>query len=154
MPNNPNTEAPITSFTLNELIALSGEAQYREGLLNGCIAVNSSSQMQLFRFPCRIDAFIIGVGTEGEAKGSLNLHEYRLKKNSIFIFSPKNILQVKSEEYFKADVIVVSPDFLRRINIDTKNLLQLFLQRRSQVFLKLIEHPLCQPAAFFQHLDQ
>ena len=50
MPNNPNTEAPITSFTLNELIALSGEAQYREGLLNGCIAVNSSSQMQLFRF--------------------------------------------------------------------------------------------------------
>ena len=60
MPNNPNTEAPITSFTLNELIALSGEPQYREGLLNGCIAVNSSSQMQLFRFPCRIDAFIIG----------------------------------------------------------------------------------------------
>lgn len=89
MPNNPNTEAPITSFTLNELIALSGEAQYREGLLNGCIAVNSSSQMQLFRFPCRIDAFIIGVGTEGEAKGSLNLHEYCLRKDSLFVFGPK-----------------------------------------------------------------
>lgn len=89
MPNNPNTEAPITSFTLNELIALSGEAQYREGLLNGCIAVNSSSQMQLFRLPCRIDAFIIGVGTEGEAKGSLNLHEYCLRKDSLFVFGPK-----------------------------------------------------------------
>lgn len=73
-----------------------------------------------FRFPCRIDAFVIGVGTEGETSVSLNLHEYRLKKNSIFIFSPKNILQVKSEEYFRANVIVVSPDFLRRINIDTK----------------------------------
>ncbi len=83
--------------------------------------------MQVFRFPCRIDAFVIGVGTEGETSVSFNLHEYRLKKNSMFIFSPKNILQVKSQEYFKANVIVVSPDFMRRINIDTKNMMPLFL---------------------------
>lgn len=89
-----------------------------------CFTASSDNRMEIFRFPCRIDAFVIGVGTEGETSVSLNLHEYRLKKNSIFIFSPKNILQVKSEEYFRADVIVVSPDFLRRINIDTKNLLR------------------------------
>ena len=116
----------INSFTLSQLIEMSGDN--RQGLIRECFTASSDNRMEIFRFPCRIDAFVIGVGTEGETSVSLNLHEYRLKKNSIFIFSPKNILQVKSEEYFKADVIVVSPDFLRRINIDTKNLLQLFLQ--------------------------
>lgn len=89
MQNNINTDTPITSFTLNELIALSGEQRYREGVLKGCIAANSSSQMHLFRFPCRIDAFIIGVGTEGESKVSFNLHEYCLHKDSLFVFGPK-----------------------------------------------------------------
>ena len=68
-----------------------------------CITASSDSQMQVFRFPCRIDAFIIGVGTEGETSVSFNLHEFRLKKDSMFIFTPKNILQVNSQQYFKAD---------------------------------------------------
>ena len=89
--------------------------------------------MQVFRFPCRIDAFIIGVGTEGETSVSFNLHEFRLKKDSMFIFTPKNILQVNSQQYFKADVIAISPDFMRRINIDIKNMMPLFL--------KFVENP-------------
>ena len=125
----------INSFTLSQLIEMSGDN--RQGLMRECFTASSDNRMEIFRFPCRIDAFVIGVGTEGETSVSLNLHEYRLKKNSIFIFSPKNILQVKSEEYFKADVIVVSPDFLRRINIDTKNLLQLFLQFAANPCLTL-----------------
>lgn len=140
MPNNPNTEAPITSFTLNELIALSGEPQYREGLLNGCIAVNSSSQMQLFRFPCRIDAFIIGVGTEGEAKGSLNLHEYCLRKDSLFVFGPKNIIEAHETSApgnFKCHVLIISPEFLRNLNIDTKHMMPLFLRIATHPCLEL-----------------
>ncbi len=99
--------------------------QYREP--------NTDSQMQVFRFPCRIDAFIIGVGTEGETSVSFNLHEFKLKKDSIFIFTPKNVLQVNSQQYFKADVIAISPDFMRRINIDIKNMMPLFL--------KFVENP-------------
>ena len=133
--NRKHTETMINSFTLSQLIEMSGDN--RQGLIRECFTASSDNRMEIFRFPCRIDAFVIGVGTEGETSVSLNLHEYRLKKNSIFIFSPKNILQVKSEEYFKADVIVVSPDFLRRINIDTKNLLQLFLQFAANPCLTL-----------------
>lgn len=133
--NRNHTETMINSFTLSQLIEMSGDN--RQGLMRECFTASSDNRMEIFRFPCRIDAFVIGVGTEGETSVSLNLHEYRLKKNSIFIFSPKNILQVKSEEYFRADVIVVSPDFLRRINIDTKNLLQLFLQFAANPCLTL-----------------
>lgn len=129
--NNTESQTPINSFTLAELIDLAGEQ--RQGLMLECITASSDSQMQVFRFPCRIDAFIIGVGTEGETSVSFNLHEFRLKKDSMFIFTPKNILQVNSQQYFKADVIAISPDFMRRINIDIKNMMPLFL--------KFVENP-------------
>ncbi|WP_337491671.1 AraC family transcriptional regulator [Alistipes finegoldii] len=129
--NNTESQTPINSFTLAELIDLAGEQ--RQGLMRGCITASSDSQMQVFRFPCRIDAFIIGVGTEGETSVSFNLHEFKLKKDSIFIFTPKNVLQVNSQQYFKADVIAISPDFMRRINIDIKNMIPLFL--------KFVENP-------------
>ena len=129
--NNTESQTPINSFTLSELIDLAGEQ--RQGLMRECITASSDSQMQVFRFPCRIDAFIIGVGTEGETSVSFNLHEFRLKKDSMFIFTPKNILQVNSPQYFKADVIAISPDFMRRINIDIKNMMPLFL--------KFVENP-------------
>lgn len=129
--NNTESQTPINSFTLSELIDLAGEQ--RQGLMRECITASSDSQMQVFRFPCRIDAFIIGVGTEGETSVSFNLHEFRLKKDSMFIFTPKNILQVNSQQYFKADVIAISPDFMRRINIDIKNMMPLFL--------KFVENP-------------
>lgn len=124
--NNTESQTPINSFTLAELIDLAGEQ--RQGLMRECITASSDSQMQVFRFPCRIDAFIIGVGTEGETSVSFNLHEFRLKKDSMFVFTPKNILQVNSQQYFKADVIAISPDFMRRINIDIKNMMPLFLK--------------------------
>ena len=129
--NNTESQTPINSFTLAELIDLAGGQ--RQGLMRECITASSDSQMQVFRFPCRIDAFIIGVGTEGETSVSFNLHEFRLKKDSMFIFTPKNILQVNSQQYFKADVIAISPDFMRRINIDIKNMMPLFL--------KFVENP-------------
>lgn len=129
--NNTESQTPINSFTLAELIDLAGEQ--RQGLMRECITASSDSQMQVFRFPCRIDAFIIGVGTEGETSVSFNLHEFRLKKDSMFIFTPKHILQVNSQQYFKADVIAISPDFMRRINIDIKNMMPLFL--------KFVENP-------------
>ena len=129
--NNTESQTPINSFTLAELIDLAGEQ--RQGLMRECITASSDSQMQVFRFPCRIDAFIIGVGTEGETSVSFNLHEFKLKKDSIFIFTPKNVLQVNSQQYFKADVIAISRDFMRRINIDIKNMMPLFL--------KFVENP-------------
>lgn len=125
--NTSEKENPIASFTLNELLALAGDTQ-RQGLMRECVIAHSETQMEAFRFPCRIDAFIIGVGTEGEMTVSFNLREYRLQKDSLFFFGAKNILQVTSDENFKAHVIAVTPNFLRRISIDAKHITPLFLQ--------------------------
>lgn len=125
--NQTKSEMPISSFTLNELITMAG-GEKRPGIMGECIAANSASEMEIFRFPSRLNALIIGVGTEGETSLTSNLQEFRLKKDSLFIFSPKHILQVQSNNRFKAHLIVIAPDFLKRINIDTKRMMPLFLQ--------------------------
>ena len=147
--NSNNEEAPISSFTLSELIAMSG-SEKRPGILGECIATatDKATQMNIFRFPGRLDAFVIGVCTEGETIFTSNLKEYRLKKDSLFIFEPKNILQMRSDDRFKAHVIVITPDFLRRINIDTKHMMPLFLQFGSRPCMELT-HNECQSLRSF-----
>ena len=134
--NQTNSEKPISSFTLNELITMAG-GEKRPGIMGECIAANSASEMEIFRFPSRLNALIIGVGTEGETSLTSNLQEFRLKKDSLFIFSPKHILQVQSNNRFKAHLIVIAPDFLKRINIDTKRMMPLFLQFGSLPCMEL-----------------
>ena len=134
--NQTNSEMPISSFTLNELITMAG-GEKRPGIMAECIAANSASEMEIFRFPSRLNALIIGVGTEGETSLTSNLQEFRLKKDSLFIFSPKHILQVQSNNRFKAHLIVIAPDFLKRINIDTKRMMPLFLQFGSLPCMEL-----------------
>ena len=134
--NQTNSEMPISSFTLNELITMAG-GEKRPGIMGECIAANSASEMEIFRFPSRLNALIIGVGIEGETSLTSNLQEFRLKKDSLFIFSPKHILLVQSNNRFKAHLIVIAPDFLKRINIDTKRMMPLFLQFGSLPCMEL-----------------
>lgn len=134
--NQTKSEMPISSFTLNELITMAG-GEKRPGIMGECIAANSASEMEIFRFPSRLNALIIGVGTEGETSLTSNLQEFRLKKDSLFIFSPKHILQEQSNNRFKAHLIVIAPDFLKRINIDTKRMMPLFLQFGSLPCMEL-----------------
>ena len=134
--NQTNSEMPISSFTLNELITMAG-GEKRPGIMGECIAANSASEMEILRFPSRLNALIIGVGAEGETSLTSNLQEFRLKKDSLFIFSPKHILQVQSNNRFKAHLIVIAPDFLKRINIDTKRMMPLFLQFGSLPCMEL-----------------
>ena len=136
--NQTKSEMPISSFTLNELITMAG-GEKRPGIMGECIAANSASEMEILRFPSRLNALIIGVGTEGETSLTSNLQEFRLKKDSLFIFSPKHILQVQSNNHFKAHLIVVAPDFLKRINIDTKRMMPLFLQFGSLPCMELTQ---------------
>ncbi|MBV4295575.1 AraC family transcriptional regulator [Alistipes shahii] len=136
--NQTNSEMPISSFTLNELITMAG-GEKRPGIMGECIAANSASEMEIFRFPSRLNALIIGVGTEGETSLTSNLQEFRLKKDSLFIFSPKHILQVQSNNRFKAHLIVIASDFLKRINIDPKRMMPLFLQFGSLPCMELTQ---------------
>ena len=126
-----NNENPITDFTLSDLLKMAGEQPV--GMMDKCIADDKESHLQAFRFPCRIDAFIIGVGTEGETTVSFNLNNCPLKRNTLFLFGANNILQNKSDEHFKAHVVAISSELTHQLNIDIKNMVP--------ILLKFSDHP-------------
>lgn len=135
--NMTQEDTAITSFTLNDLLAMSGKSSGGFGLLSASLAASSATDMDIFHYPCRIDAFLIGVGAEGEATVSFNLNEYRLRKNSLFVFGPKNIIQVHSNEHFSCHVLIITPDFFQSVHIDMKHMLPQFLKMAAHPCLEL-----------------
>lgn len=61
------------------------------------------------------------------------------RTDSLFVFGPKNIIEAhKSEsDNFKCHVLIIAPEFLRNLNIDTKHMMPLFLKVASHPYLSL-----------------
>lgn len=135
--DKPEKAAEITSFTLSELKAMAEGREEKQ--IHECLIAHDSTRMEAFRFPCRINAFVIGIGTEGETDVTFNLQEYRLQKNTLFLYTPKNIIQIQSDENFKAHSIAITSDFIQRLNIDTARMMPLFLQFAGNPCLPLTD---------------
>lgn len=144
-------QMPITDFTLNELLTMAGREE--KGLLRECVTIISDSNMQLC-FPCRIDAFIVGIGTAGETTVSYNLREYTIKKDSMFVFSPQNILQAEHSEGFRAHVLVMTRELLQRINIDTRHIMPVLLQFGAHPCIGLLQEESRSLRNFFSLVGQ
>lgn len=156
-----DTVHPIADFTLSELLARSGNG----GLSSQefIIARKGASQLDAFLFPCRIDAFIIGIGTRGETKVSINLNEYTLRENTLFMIAPQNIIQAHANGTLEGHMVVVSSRFLQRMNIDMKRMMPLMLQlgahpridisvaetQELERFISLMEHEIQAPSSAF-----
>jgi len=135
MNGNNNGKAPITRFTFSNLLDITEEKNL--GYMNECLIISSEQGIRESHFPCYINAFIIGIGRQGEASVSFNLQEYRLKQGSMFLFGPRTTLQVNSTDDFKADIIAISTEQLQRLNINTKNMTPLFLRFADKPCLTL-----------------
>lgn len=140
--DKPAPKPPISQFSLNELIALSGDDS-RRGLQNECLTADSRSDLEAFHFPCRIDALIIGIGTVGETTISYNLQEFRLRKNTMFFCAPNTILQVKSVQGFRSHVVVISSEFLRSIPLHLRDLMPAMLQQAGNPCVELDDAASC-----------
>lgn len=136
-------DTAISSFTFDDLLRMAEEIDTQgvsesPARMRECIIASTDARMHAFRYPCRIDAYIIGIGTEGETTQTFRLQEYRLKKDSLFIFPPKNILQqVGDPGGFKAHLIIITPNILQRTNIDAKRFTPLLLQFASHPCLEV-----------------
>ena len=149
--NNPTEEIPC--FTLAQLLSMQGASPERE-LAKGCMTATNNLQRRLFRYPCRIDALFIGVCTEGEAEISFNLNNFRLSKDSMFIYAPKNIIQVHSDERFCAHMVIITPEFMQRLNVDIKRMMPLFLRYANRPCIELSEEECRTFRSFLSQVEQ
>lgn len=90
-----------------------------------------------FLHPFRIDAFIVGICTEGELEVSINLNKVTIRKNQLFICTPNIVLQIFSSKNYSSDTIALSEEFMSKINIDLQRIIPLFLKFGTKNLLQL-----------------
>lgn len=105
-----------------------------EQQFKGCFIaeINSSTKLHsqdLLKFPYRIETFFVLICRKGEGLISVNMNEYAIRENSIFINSPKNILHITdADTNIEGLLLGFDATISDSINFDIKNILPLFLK--------------------------
>lgn len=134
-------EKEIRSFSLATLLDTCGrrpEDLYYEGcLIAPRVDVQDRVNIDLFRYPTRLNAFAIVFCSKGSITVTSGLERHTLGERTLFVHLPGTILQVESVcPGTSVYALMCEEEFIRRINIDFKLL--------SRLFLQVEEHP-CLP---------
>ncbi len=118
----------IRSFSLEELVSHASDkvVTYYEGCALGHLHGNNDHSM--FHTPVRIDAFVICICSSGETNISSNITRNNIGKNTMFFHKPENIISINDSTHsvdkgdLELDIIAFSQEFMRKLNIDIKQL--------------------------------
>ena len=123
-------ETNIPSFSLTTLLEANalrpGDLYYDGCVIASRVDVTDEFNIDLFRYPTRLNAFAIVFCSKGSITFTSGLRHHTLEERTLFVHLPGSILQVMCEE-----------EFIRRINIDFKLLSRLFLCVEEQPCLPL-----------------
>lgn len=137
-------EKEIQSFSLETLLTVN-EPRPEDLYFDGCLIASRVKIMEtvnidLFRYPTRLDAFAILFCSEGSISFTSGLRRHTLDAKMLFVLLPGSILQVESiRPESSVYTVICEEEFIRRINIDIKLLSRLFLSVEKQPCLRLCE---------------
>ena len=137
-------EKEIQSFSLETLLTVN-EPRPEDLYFDGCliasrVKIMDTVNIDLFRYPTRLDAFAILFCSEGSISFTSGLRRHPLDAKMLFVLLPGSILQVESiRPESSVYTVICEEEFIRRINIDIRLLSQLFLHVEKQPCLKLDE---------------
>ena len=137
-------EKEIQSFSLETLLTVN-EPRPEDLYFDGCliasrVKIMDTVNIDLFRYPTRLDAFAILFCSEGSISFTSGLRRHTLDAKMLFVLLPGSILQVESiRPESSVYTVICEEEFIRRINIDIRLLSQLFLHVEKQPCLKLDE---------------
>jgi araC-type DNA-binding domain-containing proteins len=137
-------EKEIQSFSLETLLTVN-EPRPEDLYFDGCliasrVKIMDTVNIDLFRYPTRLDAFAILFCSEGSISFTSGLRRHTLDAKMLFILLPGSILQVESiRPESSVYTVICEEEFIRRINIDIKLLSRLFLSVEKQPCLRLCE---------------
>jgi AraC family transcriptional activator of pobA len=124
----------MNTLSISEFVA-DGVNVYGEDLL----ITDSIKHVELFKFPCRIDAITIVVCIKGAMSCRVNLKDYNLKGNDIIVNFPENIIQVGSTSDFEGFVLLVSMAMLDKLHIDIKKKIDSYMNLRERPLMHVTE---------------
>lgn len=94
--------------------------------------------------PCRFDGFMILYCCKGHIRLNINLNEYELKENMMFVNSPGNIIKVNElvdtdQKDMRYLVVAMSKDFLSSLALDANKMFNDGLSLINDPFMSLDE---------------
>ena len=137
-------EKEIQSFSLETLLTVN-EPRPEDLYFDGCliasrVKIMNTVNIDLFRYPTRLDAFAILFCSEGSISFTSGLRRHTLDAKMLFVLLPGSILQVESiRPESSVYTVICEEESIRRINIDIKLLSRLFLSVEKQPCLRLCE---------------
>jgi len=131
------------SFSLESLgkMALLPEDVYHtfRGYFFARIDSDLDKKIEMFRYPCRINAYIAIQCIEGSVEIISNLKHYKIEKNCLFISMPKDIIQLCEWSKCKLYVVAIDDDSIRRTNIDYNSILSVFIGIQQHPCIKILQ---------------
>ena len=100
----------IRHYTSNEAIYLQ----------NSRVLVTPVNRMELFSLPVRLDAITVLICIRGQIRCSINLKEYIITENDLFICFSGDIVQIHHAENVEGYALLLSSDYLDELQIDLK----------------------------------
>lgn len=119
-------ETELVELSVPEIKELVGHKDNRDDFY---VFRTSSGDHYLEGRTLRMKAFNVILCTDGMENGSVNLREVSINKGSLLMSFPGNVLKIESG-YPMATVrgIMLSQDFMRRMHVDVKNSMPLFMR--------------------------
>lgn len=101
------------------------------------ISVDKESGNELFRYPTRIDAYIVLICSKGKMEFSCNLKHFVVSSGMSFVYRPGMIIELLDFEPSSLTLLIFKQEFLNRLNIKVKNAASLYMLTRDAFCLPL-----------------
>jgi AraC family transcriptional regulator, transcriptional activator of pobA len=133
----------LLSFSLESLDKMHLLPKEDYNTYRGCFFTRIDSDLnekiEMFKYPCRINAYIALQCIEGSVEIISNLKHYRIEKNCLYVSVPKDIIQLSEWNGCKLYITAFDDDFIRKTNIDYNTVLSLFLAIQKHPCIKLLQ---------------
>lgn len=84
-----------------------------------------------------MDAFAVMFCVNGKAEAQINLKKYTLKSGTMALHVPENIIQINSCENLIVYSFIISSEFIQKIHLETKDLINLYMAAKTAPVLEL-----------------
>lgn len=129
----------INQLSLKNFISVSNASS--KGKMYGehmfFVRSENTDNIQLFKYPIRINAFIIVYCSKGKLKINYNFKDITISNNTIFFYRPGTIIQLKSNEEASVSAIMCDEKFTESLKINTKNFTYEFIQLIDNPYIKI-----------------
>jgi len=133
----------VISFSLESLSKMhlvpDGDFYSFHGYYFARIDTDLDNKIEMFKYPCRINAYIALQCIGGSVEIISNLKRYKIDKDCMFISMPQDIIQLCEWNECKINIITFDDDFARKANMSYSTVYSTFLGIQKHPWVKLSE---------------